>query len=283
MKFIDITSESTKDFLTEAPQWVIDAVIRQRFFAVGAMEEETPVGALVYTIRRADEGEGNLGVLYHLSGDDEVIKALLDEYRIRSQGLGADFTITETTDPKHKDLLISYGFDMKESESINLEFKLSDLAKIPGFKKIEIPPTICPLSQISPIEFRYFLEEYKERVDLNPYYDIEATPMEWYDSDISVVSITEDGIEGAFLLRHDGKDTIMSEILAGFGSQFGKKIPYLLALSVTNAGQKYMPDTKVIIRRDGRKVAEIAEKILNGMKGEKAYYGVLMESGSAVL
>ena len=44
-----------------------------------------------------------------------------------------------------------------------------------------------------------------------------------------------------------------------------------------------MPDTKVIIRRDGRKVAEIAEKILNGMKGEKAYYGVLMESGSAVL
>jgi hypothetical protein len=143
---------------------------------------------------------------------------------------------------------------------------------------MEIPSVICPLSQASPIEFRYFLQEYRESVNLNPYFDIESTPMSWYDNDVSCISMNEEGIDAAFLVHYDGKNTVTTELLAGFGNQYTKKIPYLLACSATNAMYTYTPDTKVIVYRNSKHVSKITDKVLNGMKGEKAYHGVLSEA-----
>ncbi len=276
MNYIDITTENVKWFLPEVDPWIVDNISRDRFYAVGAEVSESPAGAIVYTIRQADEDEGKIGVLYHLSGDEGVMKALLDEYAFRCEGLDINYTIIETSDEKLRDFLADYGFDMDESESIVLTFKVEDLESIESFKTVEIPPAIRPLSQVSPIEFRYFLQEYRESVNLNPFFEIESTPMSWYDNDVSCVSLTDEGIDAAFLVHLDGNNTVTTELLAGVGDNFTKKIPYLLVAAAQNALYTYMPDTRIVVRRDGKQIKKITERILPGMKGEKAYHGVFL-------
>ena len=276
MNYIDITTENVKWFLPEVDPWIVDNISRDRFYAVGAEVSESPAGAILYTIRQADEDEGKIGVLYHLSGDEGVMKALLDEYAFRCEGLDINYTIIETSDEKLRDFLADYGFDMDESESIVLTFKVEDLESIESFKTVEIPPSIRPLSQVSPIEFRYFLQEYRESVNLNPFFEIESTPMSWYDNDVSCVSLTDEGIDAAFLVHFDGNNTVTTELLAGVGDNFTKKIPYLLVAAAQNALYTYMPDTRIVVRRDGKQIKKITERILPGMKGEKAYHGVFL-------
>lgn len=276
MNYIDITTENVKWFLPEVDPWIVDNISRDRFYAVGAEVSESPAGAILYTIRQADEDEGKIGVLYHLSGDEGVMKALLDEYAFRCEGLDINYTIIETSDEKLRDFLADYGFDMDESESIVLTFKVEDLESIESFKTVEIPPAIRPLSQVSPIEFRYFLQEYRESVNLNPFFEIESTPMSWYDNDVSCVSLTDEGIDAAFLVHFDGNNTVTTELLAGVGDNFTKKIPYLLVAAAQNALYTYMPDTRIVVRRDGKQIKKITERILPGMKGEKAYHGVFL-------
>ncbi|MCR4797275.1 MAG: hypothetical protein K5853_02385 [Lachnospiraceae bacterium] len=275
MVFMDITAENIKFFLPNADQWIKDNISRGRFFAIGVEDNESAAGAIVYTVRTGDNGEGNIGVLYHLSGEADVMKSLLEEYALRCDGLDINYTIIETSDEKLKDFLADYGFDMEEGESITLEFTVADLDNIEAFKSVKIPASIQPLSQTSPIEFRYFLQEYRERVDLNPLFDIEVTPMGWYDNDASCISVNEEGIDAAFLVHFDGKNTVTAELLAGFKADFVKKIPYLLACSVQYALLSYTPKTKVIVRRTGKNIAKITDSILKGMKGKKAYHGIL--------
>ena len=275
MVFVDITAENIKSFLPKSDQWIKDNISRGRFFAIGVEDNESAAGAIVYTIRTGDNGEGNIGVLYHLSGEADVMKSLLEEYALRCDGLDINYTIIETSDEKLKDFLADYGFDMEKGESITLEFTVADLDNIEAFKSVKIPASIQPLSQTSPIEFRYFLQEYRERVDLNPLFDIEVTPMGWYDNDASCISVNEEGIDAAFLVHFDGKNTVTAELLAGFKADFVKKIPYLLACSVQYALLSYTPKTKVIVRRTGKNIAKITDSVLKGMKGKKAYHGIL--------
>ncbi len=276
MVFMDITAENIKSFLPKADQWIKDNISRGRFFAIGVEDNESAAGAIVYTVRTGDNGEGNIGVLYHLSGEADVMKSLLEEYALRCDGLDINYTIIETSDEKLKDFLADYGFDMEEGESITLEFTVADLDNIEAFKSVKIPASIQPLSQTSPIEFRYFLQEYRERVDLNPLFDIEVTPMGWYDNDASSISVNEEGIDAAFLVHFDGKNTVTAELLAGFKADIVKKIPYLLACSVQYALLSYTPKTKVIVRRTGKNIAKITDSVLKGMKGKKAYHGILI-------
>ena len=275
MVFMDITAENIKSFLPKADQWIKDNISRGRFFAIGVEDNESAAGAIVYTVRTGDKGEGNIGVLYHLSGEADVMKSLLEEYALRCDGLDINYTIIETSDEKLKDFLADYGFDMEEGESITLEFTVADLDNIEAFKSVKIPASIQPLSRTSPIEFRYFLQEYRERVALNPLFDIEVTPMGRYDKDVSCISVNEEGIDAAFLVHFDGKNTVTAELLAGFKADFVKKIPYLLVCSVQYALLSYTPKTKVIVRRTGKNIAKITDSVLKGMKGKKAYHGIL--------
>ncbi len=278
MDYIDITTDNIDRFLPEADQWIKDNISRGRFLAVGAEENESAAGAIVYTIRKADEADGNIGVLYYLSGDEAVMKMLLDDYALRVDGLDLQYTIVETADQKLLDLYTEYGFDMEESESIDLVFEVKDLDDIASFKSLKLPSAIRSLTQITPIEFRYFLQEYREKVNLNPYFEIEATPMNWYDPDVSCVYTNEDGIEAAFLVHYDGKSTVTAELLAGFGDDFKEMVTYLLAFSCECALFTYTPDTKVIVRRDGKQIAKICKNILGDKKGSKTYHGILMET-----
>ena len=79
------------------------------------------------------------------------------------------------------------------------------------------------------------------------------------------------------MVRFDGNDTVIAEVLAGLGDDSSKKLPYLLAYAANNALYTYTQDTKIIIRRRNKSISKLTDKILNGIKGEKAYRGILME------
>ncbi len=277
MNFIDITTDNIKSFWPSAEKRIIDDIACGRFLAIGAEDEKSAKGLIVYTVRSTEDAEGNTGVLYYLSGDETTVKALLDEYKRRCYRFTIRRTLVEISDKKVADILEDYGFDMEEGESIDLVLSMKDLKSITPFQELEIPDVICPLSSVSPIEFRCFLQEYSQTEEEGPLYDIESTPMDWYDTDVSSVSVNDEGIDGAFLVRFDGENTIVTELLAGFGDKFAKKIPYLLACSATNAIYTHTSDIRIIIRRRNKTVAKITDKILSGMKGQKAYHGILME------
>ncbi len=277
MYLIDVTADNIKLFWPDINKLIVDSIGRGHYMAVGAMEEGKALGIVVYTVRGAGEGnEGNTGVLIYLSGDDEAIRALLDEYRMRSYKFSIISTIVETPDQKLSELLADYGFDMEEGESIDIYLKVQDIENITAFKDIKTPDLIRPLGYASPIEFRYFLQEYAGRVDEGPLFDIESIPMDWYDTDVSCICIDEEGIDAAFLVRFDGNDTVIAEVLAGLGPESFKKLPYLLAYAASNALYTYTPDTKIIIRRRNKSVIKLVDKILNGKKGAKIYRGILM-------
>ncbi len=278
MYFIDVTADNIKLFWPDINKLIINSIDRGHYLAIGAMDGQEALGVIVYTIRGAGEsGDGNTGVLIYLSGDEEVIRALLDEYRMRCYRFSIRNTIVETRDQKTADLLVDYGFDIEEGESIDLYIKVMDLENIAAFKNIKIPDLIRPLSYASPIEFRFFIQEYANRVDEGPLFDIGSLPMDWYDPDVSCICINEEGIDAAFLVRFDGNDTVIAEVLAGLGDDSSKKLPYLLAYAATNALYTYTQDTKIIIRRRNKSISKLTDKILNGIKGEKAYRGILME------
>ena len=76
----------------------------------------------------------------------------------------------------------------------------------------------------------------------------------------------------------NGKSTVTAELLAGFGDDFKEMVTYLLAFSCECALFTYTPDTKVIVRRDGKQIAKICKNILGDKKGSKTYHGILMET-----
>lgn len=275
MDFIDITADNLNDFLPAAEQWLKDDLRLGRFLGVAAMEAGESVGQLVYTIRRNEEGKGCYGALYYLSGDEAVMEALLEEYYERCLGFDVSRTLVETPLKETADFLARHGFEMEEGESIILTFPLEELEKNPALQE-NLPSTICALSEVSPLECRYFLQMYSERLNNIPFYSIESALIERYDPDISCVSVTPEGIDAAFLLSYDDETrTVFPGILAGFGKDTPRTLPYLLIFSAAAALRKYPRDTGVYLYRRDKRIANLVSAILGDMKGETVWHGIM--------
>ena len=61
MNIIDITGDNIDTYLP-ASEWLIDDIERGRFLAMGASEDEKPVGAMVCGIIRSDNGKEKKGI-----------------------------------------------------------------------------------------------------------------------------------------------------------------------------------------------------------------------------
>ena len=274
MNIIDITGDNIDTYLP-ASEWLIDDIERGRFLAMGASEDEKPVGAMVCGFIRSDNGKEKKGELYHLSGDDAAMEALLDEYILLSRLYDVQSTIIETSDEKLAGFLKKHGFYMDEDESTSLWIEVGEMADNPVFKEVKLPESIVPLGDISPIEFRCFMQQYSDELCPDILYEIESVPFERYDHEISCAAVTDEGIDAVFLVRYDGNGTLYPEVLAGFGELAQKKLPYLLACSTAAALRTYPGDTKVLIKRRNRFETDLTHRILKGKKGETVYVGIL--------
>ena len=197
MIFIDITADNIDTFFPTDDLLLLDDLRRGRFLGVAALDDGENVGQMAYTIRRNEEGEGCFGVLYYFSGDAAVMEMLLEEYFRRCIGFNVRRTFVETPLKEVADFLNAHGFAMEEGESIALTFPLEYVKDSPALQT-KLPPTIRALSEISPLEARFFLQTYSDKLNTIPFYDIESTPIERYDPDLSCVSLTRDGIDAAF-------------------------------------------------------------------------------------
>ena len=275
MDFVDITTENIDTYFPTDDRWLADDLRRGRFLGVAALDKGNNAGQMAYTIRREEEGEGCFGVLYYLSGDDAVMEALLNAYFERCAGFDVRRTVVETSLKEAADFLSAHGFAMEEGESIVLTFPLKQLKGSPALQT-KLPSTVCALSDISPLEVRYFLQTYSEKLNTIPFYDIESTPIGRYDPDLSCVSLAKDGIDAAFLLHYVKEEkTIYAELLAGVSKDATKKLPFLLVFSATAGLRKYPPDTKVCIYRRSRRIASLVKLLLDDVKSEQAWHGVM--------
>lgn len=275
MDFIEITADNINAYFTIDDRWFIDDLRRGRFLGLAAMDGEEKVGELAYTVRRNEEGEGCFGVLHYLNGTEAAMETLLEELFRRFAGFEVSRVFVETPVKEVAEFLQTHGFAMEEGESIVITFELGDIADSPVLKT-KIPPTIRALSDVSPLEFRYFIRTYSDRLNTIPFYDIESTPVERYDPDVSCVSVTKEGIDAAFLLEYDAsEETLYAEVFGGVGEGSSKKVPFLAIFAAAAAVKKLPPNTKVFISHRNQKIANLTNKLFEGLKGEKTWHGTL--------
>ncbi len=273
MNIIDITKENKSEYLPSS-EWLAEDIERGRFLALGAKEDGKPAGAVVWSIRKNSDDTGNRGELHQLDGSEAAMEALLDEYTARARIYDVRSTVMETSDKKMNDFLEEHGFFMDEDESATLCVEVGDFADNPGFKDVKIPESIVALEDVASIEFRYFIQKYSDKLCSDLLYEVESVPIERYEREISCVSLADEGIDAAFLVRDDGNGTLYPEILASLGDLAQKKLPYLLAFSISEVLRKYPADTKIMIRRSSKAVSALVKKILKGKKGETVYLGI---------
>lgn len=275
MNIIEIKNENIAYFADILGEDLTDDMDRTCFKGFGAVDDSGKAqGAIVFELLGQDlECDTESRIRFFEGDSDETKDRLKDVYTMDVRENAIVKSHYETPD----DILASYlegiGFSKDQRESKELVLSLSDVENIPMNRRAKIPPYIRSLSNITVLQYRNFVKKSIIKSNKGLVEDLAYLPRSWFETDISSCSVTDDKIDGVFLIRKTPSGELHAVLYAAYGPDYVKNLGLMLVNTLNSALLKYPPDTKVVINRHSTKVESLTGKLLHGFRGSEEFFG----------
>ena len=277
MRIIKINKENISDYRDHIGVDVAEKAIRSFSHGLVAIDKAVPVASVVWEQKNIMSSEPCESLIFHFSaGDDEANELLLSEYR--NHMIDEDIYISKVQiaakgHVNEKKALQKAGFRVSLGENDVVEVKLSVMLAMPLVAKVKKLAYVHPLNEMSDIMFN---ENVRKMLFLKKYglcEDIAFLKRSHFDEEVSCYFEKDRNVRGLMLVHRTDNGSLRPELLTGWGADFNKILPVLLAHSVIYAGEICDPGATVIIDRHNTQLLALVEKILPEKIGVPVYIG----------
>lgn len=280
-QIIEITEDNVDELSEYLGDDMAENIGREYFFGLSSVDAlDEPTSAIVWCVKNTesfDDAESEICFFYADNEDDG--KELIDEYTERIPDDNVIRSLFEFEDIRDIscEILESSGFQTEKKEGKNLYGTLEEFMK-PKLTGRKTPSYIVSLGSISQLQFRQGITNcmFSGRVGVNE--DLAMLPMDWYEEDISSCMVTDEKVNGFFLIHRKPSGILMPVLLYASGVDAQKNMLKMLRFSVNSAKERYPGDTKVQILRHDEKTAALADHLLPGQKGKEVLTGERAEA-----
>ena len=280
MNIIEIKKNNAADYSEVLGPDLTDDMERCFYYAHAAVDDDGKVcGVLVYELTNADnedDTESNI-VLFHCD-NDEVRSMLWSEYEKSVKNNDIVITHYETGDEALAGFYESVGFSKSTVESRQISLTVGDLSSLPVNLSAKLPSNILNNQDISVIQYRNAVKNFLVKGAKGSVTDLAYLKIGWFERDISACAVSDDKVDGMFLIRKTPSGELHPVLYAAFGPEFMKNLGAMLVFTAKKAIEQYPPDTVIRIKRHNKQVAALCTKMLSGRKGEPAFSGEITHS-----
>ncbi len=275
MNIIEITKENTAAFADILGDDLTVDMGRSCFRGFGALDElDRPRGAIVFELFGADQNRDTTSRIRLLEGESDEIK---DELKDAYAGGVREIEISESFYATPDNVLAEYlehiGFSKDQTESKEIVLSLSDIENLPIKLSAKIPPYVMNLSRASVIQYRNFIKRTILKGNKGSVEDLAYLPRSWFDGDISSCVVTDEKLDGIFLIRKTPSGELHTALYVAYGPDYIKNLGFMLVNTINSAILKYPPATKVVINRHNVAVKKLTGKLLHGFTGSEEFSG----------
>ncbi len=279
MEFIEITGDNAEDFSAYIDEDLAEDLDRTFFRSIGALEGDTPVGAIVYELKDSENEEDTKSRIRVLCGDNDDIKCgLLEEYKKELSEDEVLESFFESGDELLAGILEKNGFSCSQTEGEEIEVSIDDIKKLISiFKITRFPEYIQSISGLSVLQYRTFIKNCLFKGKHGICEDLAYLPKTWFEQDVSSCVLIDDKVDGILLMKKTPSGRLVAQLYVDIGPDSKKNLILLLAYTCVKTVELYPEDTKVIIRRHNDSVRKLTDKLVAGRKGDTVFVGTRRE------
>ena len=275
-KVIEIDGDNVEDFSDFIDEDLAEQMDREFYRGIGAKnDKDEPCGAMVFELKDSESEEDTKSRIRMLNAVDEDAKnAIFTEY---ANVVSEEEVMESFYESPDKDLcqyLENNGFSLSATESKDLVITVEEIKKIAMLLKgKKAPAYIESLSEASVLQYRRFVKEclfkgYKGLMD-----DLAYIPKNWYETEVSSCVITDDEVNGVFLIKKSASGSLYTMLFTAFGADYQRNLGLMMAYTAQKILELYPEDVKVVVRRHNAVVQKLTDKFFAGSKGKDVFSG----------
>ncbi len=280
MEVVAITTDNAEEFSVFLDEDMQENLDRVFYKGIGAIDDSgNPAGALVYELKDSESEEDTKSrIRIFNTGSNEVEKLLMEEYARAVDEEEVEESFYESGDEPMSHMLNENGFSLEVSEGLDVVITIEDIKSISKLvKNRKFPSHIKPLTDISVLQYRSFVKTclFKGRRGLLD--DLAYLPINWFERDISICSITDDKVDGVLLIKKAPSGMLFALLFTAFGPDYKQNLGLMMAAAAQKIVELYPEDTQVVIRRHNDTVRKLTDKFFSVRKGSEVYSGTRSE------
>ena len=270
----DITEENIEGFSGLIEEDMAENIGRKTYHGKILTDEEDALGAIIWEYREVSDfdEESEIKLISFLSeqAGDILFEVYNEEISDRNMERSY-FELEEPGDPVPV-ILSEEKFSLEKQESRDLYIRVSDLLNLEIAHK-KAPSYIEKLKDIPEKDYKQGILWCLYNGRKGIYEDLSTLPRDWFDMDISCVVRTDGEVTGFFLVHKTTTGTLIPVLLYAGGANSRKDLLGMLISAIKGAGEKYPPETPVMIRRHSLETKALSANLFPGMKGREILYG----------
>lgn len=276
MNITAITKDNVDSFKEILGQDLAGDIPRSFYRGLAATDDSGEChGVLVYELLGVDSDADTKSRIRLLSGDNDEVKDLLqEEYKKVATEDDVAKSFFETSEVEAATFFENIGFSKATVESREISFTVGELDKLPINRKAKLPEYIGNLEEVTVIQYRNFVKKLIIKEKKGAVEDLAYLPLNWFERKLSSCSVSDDKIDGIFLIRKTPSGELHPQLYTAFGPDYVKNLGFMLANTVNYALATYPPETKVVVYRRNKEILTLTHKLLAGYKGEEIFAGI---------
>ena len=282
MKAFEISEDNLEEFEDLLGEDMIEDMDRMFYRGYGTRDADGNInGALIYEVKGLDDDDRDtLSQLLFVKAEDEGsasdLYEIYKEEGVEEEEIAETFYEFEDEDMASSCETAGFSKETKEGEAVRIS--LGDASKFDFVNKIKkMPEYIVRLGDLSVIQFRAAIKNCEFNGQSGILEDLSYLSMGWFDTEVSSCTITDDEVNGLFLVRTTPSGIVVPVLLYATGTDYIKNLALMIAHSVREAEKKYDPGTQIVIHRQRKASAALIKKLIPGIKGKPAFFGERVE------
>ncbi len=280
MNIVELTADNLEEFRDLIADEYLENIPREYCSGlVGLGSDEYDLkAALFWEVKNVErEDFPNLAeIRWFFAEDAECADLILDAFITHIDQDDVAEARFEMIDLKthEKEALEEHGFQIEETEGINVIVTLKDLEKLSFIEKAP-PRYIKKIGDISTFQFKAGIMNSALHDRYGLLEDLPFLPMSWYEPDISSCVITDDKVTGLMLIHQvrEGKHRV--ELLFSEKLDASINVLNMIRFSIRAGLKHYSSDDEIIICRHNNTVEELVKKLFPDLTGDTVMRGVL--------
>jgi hypothetical protein len=276
MEILEISGDNVEEFSSLLGEDISEDMKRVFYRGIGVKDDEDkPVGAFIFELIGSESEEDTKSVIrYAVSDNDETTEAMHSSYK---DDAVYDEDIVESSyefdDEPEADICASGGFSKEQKESDKVKVTLAQIAETEFGKQREVPDYINNIADLSVMQYRCAIKHFLFKGQKGVIEDLAYLPMNWFDSNLSMCSVSDGNVDGLFLVRTTPSGVLEPVFLCAYGPDAVKNLFYMLSASAQKALEEYPPETDIVVRRVKKNIQALIDKFAPGLKGQMVFYG----------
>ena len=278
MSVVELTEDNVEEYLEYLGEDVAENIGRTFYNGLIATDEGgMPKAGIIWEYRNMrKDSDRESHIMWLQAEDEEDFDELLDNYdkAIRSEGIVKScFSLPAKTSEKLKSMLRNKGFSVGLMEGNKITARLSEIADISAFKKIEISDAIKPLRSAAQRDFLAAIGRMIEQGRHGTCEDLAYLPRLYFENDVSCYAEADGQIYGLLLVHKTPSEKLEVVLMCVLGKETVKILPQLIKQAVESGYEYYEPDTIIVIDRHDYASLALGEKLFPSGFGIPVYEG----------